>query len=70
MLVVDREEKMESTKMLQEALDIFTEKHEANGDDYTKARLLAYAGVFGVIAYTVSDSQAKMALDVAKKYSL
>jgi hypothetical protein len=67
--LIRKENKMESKEMLDEALDLLTNKNLAKGDDWTKARLLAFSAMYGMLGHKVSKKQARIVLEIAGEWN-
>lgn len=59
---------MESKEMLDQALELITQKNQAKGDDWAKARLLAFSAMYGMLGHKVSKNQAKVVLEIAEEW--
>ncbi len=55
---------MKAEISLSVALDVLTKYHENNGEDYTRARLSAYAYIFGMLGASVTNKQASRVLEI------
>jgi hypothetical protein len=59
---------MESKEMLEEALEILTQKNLAKGEKETFARHLALSAMYGMLSTDVSKKKAKIVLEIAKEW--
>lgn len=65
---VRKDNQMESKEMLEEALDLLTEKNLAKGEKWGTARLLAFSAMYGMLGHKVSKKHAEFVLQIAKEW--
>lgn len=59
---------MKTNQLLNEAIELLHDDFKKAGSEFVSARLSAYAFLFGVATYEISEKRAKEMLKLVKEY--